>query len=89
MEIPLNSQAYTDYFKMTQNPDTNHKIIGNGEASCLALAKQNKGIIASNNLRDISEYLKEYKVKHLSTADIMIEAYKLNYITEKDGNDIW
>lgn len=87
--IQTNTEAYDFYFKMTQNPDINHKIIGNGEAACLALAKSENGIIASNNLKDIRDYIEEYSLKHITTGDIMIEAYQKGIITEAQGNMIW
>ena len=74
---------------MTQHPGEGHKIIGNGEASCLALAKEEKGIIASNNLCDICEYINEFGLQYITTGAIMIEAFKAGLISEEQGNVIW
>ena len=74
---------------MTNNPDLGYKIIGAGEAAALAMAKECGGIIASNNLKDISGYICKYRLKHVTTADIMIEALRSGYINESQGNKIW
>lgn len=87
--INVNSEAYALYQKLTISPDKGHKIIGPGEAASIALAKINNGIVASNNLKDISSYIIEYELKHITTGDILIEALKKSYITEYDGNAIW
>lgn len=87
--ISTDSETYSLYFQMTQEPGEGRKIIGNGEAACLALAKEEKGIIASNNLRDICDYINEFGLQHITTGDIMVEAYRAGLISEKQGNIIW
>ena len=77
--IEVGTKTYNLYLKLTTQPDSYHKIIGKGEASAIALAKENQGILASNNLKDITFYVKEYKLKHLTTG----------FITEPQGNIIW
>lgn len=52
--INVGSDAYALYKKLTTSPDEGHKIIGPGEAASIVLAKTNNGIVASNNLKDIS-----------------------------------
>ena len=47
------SPEYALYLEMTDSPRKGKTIIGKGEASVIALAKENNGIVASNNLRDI------------------------------------
>jgi len=89
MTISTDSKAYSIYREMTQEPKKSHCIIGNGEAACLALAIENSGVVASNNLRDIKIYLEDYNVKHITTADIMVEAFQLGYVTESEANTIW
>jgi hypothetical protein len=43
------SETYTLYQKLTTSPDEGHKVIGPGEATSIALAKANNGVVASNN----------------------------------------
>jgi hypothetical protein len=45
--------------------------------------------VASNNLKDIGSYISEFKLKHITTGDILIEALEKGYITEDEGNAIW
>ncbi len=88
-DILVNSKEYSFYYEMTQKPDKGIKVIGGGEAAALAHAIVNKSIIASNNLRDIDYYVKKYKIKFITTGDILKKALEQNYITEKEGNYIW
>ena len=75
--------------EMTNTPKNGNTIIGKGEASALALAKECDGIVASNNLRDIMQYINEFRLSYLTTGDIMVDAYKKSLITEGQGNLIW
>ena len=87
--IDVDSDEYTLYQKLTISPDAGHKIIGSGEAASIALAKLNNGVVASNNLRDIADYVEEFELKHITTGDILVEALEKGFITENDGNIIW
>lgn len=87
--INVDSETYTLYQKLTTSPDEGHKVIGPGEAASIALAKTCNGIVASNNLKDISSYISEFGLRHITTGDILIEALNKGFITEKEGNDIW
>lgn len=88
-EIDISSDEYQIYYKLTEAPDSGHKIIGNGEAASIALAKRYNGIVASNNLKDIQIYIDEFNLQHKTTGDILVEAYNLKLITEEKGNYIW
>jgi predicted nucleic acid-binding protein len=88
-EIEVGTDIYALYYKLAVEPDAGHLIIGKGEASCIALAKYNNGILASNNLRDISSYISEFGLKHMTTGDILVEALNKGYITETQGNTLW
>lgn len=86
-DIDLMSDEYNLYLELTSLGS--RKLIGKGEAACLALARKHKAIIASNNLRDVSEYIVEFSLDHITTGDILIEAYEKGLINENDGNIIW
>ena len=88
-EIAVGSDEYETYYQLTEEPTRGHKAIGSGEAASLALAKHYGGIVASNNLRDISTYITEFALKHTTTADILVDAYERGFITESQGNTIW
>lgn len=85
-------QADTEEYKIYQslvNGEKGCKNIGHGEAGGIALAKTYQGTLASNNYRDIAPYIQKYKLKHIDTGHILLEALKKNIITEKDGNHLW
>lgn len=88
-DMDITSEEYKLYIQMTTNPEDGYKIIGDGEAASIALAKTKNGILASNNLRDISHYISKYKLDHVTTGDILVEAMKLGLIDEAQGNAIW
>ena len=87
--ISIDSTAYGLYYKLTQNPDPGHRIIGDGEAAAISLAKDRGGILASNNLKDITDYVREYDLMHITTGAIMKEAMNAGLIDEAQGNVIW
>lgn len=89
--LPLSpdDSGYDLYMEMTNSPKNGKMIIGKGEASVISLAKINNGIVASNNLRDIMQYIQEFGLSYITTGDIMIEAFHNGLITEAQGNAIW
>lgn len=87
--IMAGTPEFEDYSNMAITPPPKDKIIGKGEAAAISLAKKNNGVLASNNLRDIQTYVDRYSLKHITTGDILIEAYEKGFITEQDGNDLW
>lgn len=87
--MEVDSTEYYDYLQMTTTPETGMRIIGRGEAAGIAMVKVRGGILASNNLRDISPYVTKYGLNHITTGDILIEAMNSGIISETDGNTIW
>lgn len=87
-DMDLESYEYDLYLKLTALGD-NRKVIGKGEASCISLAKKYNAIIASNNLKDVSYYIEKFSLRHITTGDILLEAYNEEIITEDEGNAIW
>lgn len=87
--MEVGSDEYKDYIQMTTTPEPGMRIIGNGEAAGIAMVKQRGGTLAGNNLRDILPYVEKYKIRHITTGDILFEAMEAGIITEKDGNMIW
>lgn len=88
-QILINTEEYNLYYEMAISPPKEERVIGRGEAAALALAKVYGGIIASNNLKDISKYIKKYELDHVTTGDILITALKAGLIDEQTGNQIW
>lgn len=87
--IQVDTETYRLYRKMVFAPDPGHLIIGAGEAASIALAKEKDGILASNNLSDVSAYVSEYGLQHKTTGDILKEALEKGLITETVGNKLW
>ena len=87
MSLYLDDDAFRYYQRMT-NPKS-FKVIGAGEAEAIALCKANNGILASNNIRDVSFYVKEYGIKHITTADILYNAIQEGIINNDKANEIW
>lgn len=69
--------------------DKSNKAIGKGEAAGIALAATYKGVLASNNYRDIAPYIEKYGLRHVDTGMILSEALEKKLITEAEGNSIW
>ncbi len=87
-QIEIDKEEYRLYRSLL-NGSKEVKAIGKGEAAGIALAKVYKGILASNNYRDIAPYIEKYNLKHVDTGHILIEALEQEIITEVDGNIIW
>ena len=60
---------------------------GDGESACLAVARHNKDILASSNLKDIKSYCSMHKVDYLTTMDFLCEALRTKFFDEKRCND--
>lgn len=88
-DIVVGTNEFNLFFQLTESPLQRHKLIGKGEAAAIALAKEKDGIVASNNLRDINTYVEEFELKHITTGDILIDAFRKNLISESEGNTIW
>ncbi|MCL4517221.1 MAG: hypothetical protein M1379_16830 [Firmicutes bacterium] len=88
-QILINTEAYRLYHAMAITPPKGEKVIGKGEAAALALAKVYGGIIASNNLKDVRKYIEKYRLKHITTGDILVSALNTGLIDENTGNRIW
>lgn len=87
-QIDVGTEEYKTYNALIKG-EKGKKQIGKGEAAGIALARQYNGILASNNYKDIAQYIKEYGLKHIDTGHILMDAMEQNLITESDGNVIW
>lgn len=55
---------------------------GDGESACLAVARYNKNILASSNLKDIKSYCLTHKMDYLTTMDFLCAALATGVFTE-------
>lgn len=74
--FPQDSGTVLEYSRLKQS-------MGDGEAACLAVAKNTKDYIASSNLSDIKDYCSYYGIVYLTTMDILLEAYQNGTMTEE------
>lgn len=65
MSMDISSEEYSLYRKMTTYSGKN-KVIGSGEAASISLAKKHNGVLGSNNLRDVSYYIKKYSLNYVT-----------------------
>lgn len=86
-DIEVGSEEYRLYRQLVSGAGVN-KAIGNGEAAGIALAKTYNGILASNNYRDIADYVEKYGLRHVDTGMILKEALDKKLITEAEGNEV-
>lgn len=84
VSIDIGTEEYELYRNLTRNHDSN-KVIGKGEAASISLAKKHNGILGSNNLRDVQPYVEEFSLEHMTTGDILVEAFKAQFITEQEA----
>lgn len=87
-QINVGTEEYKIYNALIKG-EKGKKQIGKGEAAGIALARQYNGILASNNYKDITPYIKKYRLKHIDAGHILMDAMGQNMITESDGNVIW
>ena len=85
-DILIGSREYELFFQMTE---VDQPLIGREEASALALAKFQGGIVASNNLRDVRRYVQGLNLELMTTGDILALAYEQKIITKVQGNQMW
>lgn len=55
---------------------------GDGESACLAVAKHQKNILASSNLKDIKSYCITHKIDYLTTMDFLCAALRTGLFDE-------
>ncbi|MDL2246833.1 hypothetical protein LJB96_04365 [Methanobrevibacter sp. OttesenSCG-928-K11] len=87
-EIDIRSKLYTTY-KCIEDGFWGNKPIGKGEASAIAFAIENSGIVASNNLSDVKELTEKHNIPLLTTAIILSFAVDNNIIDESKADTMW
>jgi predicted nucleic acid-binding protein len=76
----------TDIIEILKEFSRLKKRYGDGESACMAVAKYQKHIIASSNLRDIKQYCEENKIVYITTMDILLDALDKEILTEDECN---
>lgn len=70
-EIKLNTQTYQEFVRLTTHPYQ----IGEGEAATIAIVTTVNGYTASNNFKDIQQFIETGYIDNKTTVDILCEAY--------------
>ena len=81
-EISYNTETFDIYYKIKESPK--NQFLGDGEASSIAIAIKNKGVIAYNNPNAIKYYLEKYDLKCITLEDIFNDLIKKGIISEKE-----
>ncbi len=89
-EISFTSQEYTTY-KLIEGGfwSQTGKVCGKGESAAMALAYLNNGIVASNNLSDVEEYIESLDIELITSSMILSKAFEKDIITENTANGLW
>ena len=81
-EISYNTETFDIYYEIIK--DHKNQVLGDGEASSIAIAIKNKGTIAYNNPSAIAEYLEKYDLKCITLEDIINILFKKDIISKKE-----
>ena len=89
-EIPFASQEYTTYKLIVKGFwSKTGKVCGFGESAALALAHLNRGVVASNNLKDLGEYIESLDIELITSSMILSKAVEKNIVSEDTANSLW
>lgn len=81
-EISLNTKTFDIYYEIIN--DHKNQVLGDGEASSIAIAIKNQGTIAYNDPSAIREYLNKYGLKCITVEDIIKNLFKAEKISKKE-----
>ncbi len=90
IEIPFLSPEFTAYKSIEKGfwSETG-KICGPGESAAMALAHLNHGIVASNNLSDVEEYIESLDIELITSSMILSIAVEKEIISLDNANGLW
>ena len=89
-QIQFMSQEYTTYNLIKKGFwSQTGKCCGDGESAAIALAYLNNGIVASNNLSDVEEYIGSLDIELITSSMILSKAVEKGIVSENDANGLW
>jgi predicted nucleic acid-binding protein len=71
-------------YQMTKEYTLLTKKFGIGESACMIYCKYNQDVIASSNIKDITEYCTDNNITWITTMDFLWQAYKRKLLSEKE-----
>lgn len=80
VSFTADKQILAEYAKL-------NKSYGKGESACMAYCKYNKDVLASSNLRDISQYCEDNEIEYVTTMDFLVEAKETKIMTEAECDE--
>jgi predicted nucleic acid-binding protein len=87
-EMRVDELAYLFKYKLQQRIP-GHRGIGSGEAAAIALCADRRGVLASNNMRDVSRQTGIQRLKHITTSRVLGQAYATGLIDIGKAERIW
>lgn len=89
-ELPFLSQEYSTY-KLIERGfwSKTNKVCGKGESATMALAHLNNGIVASNNLSDVEEYIESLDIELITSSMILSKAVEKDIVSEDTADILW
>ena len=81
-EISFNTETFDIYYEIKN--DHKNQVLGDGEASSIAIAIKNNGVIAFNNPDAIRNYLEKYNLRCITLEDIFNDLFKKGIISQKE-----
>ena len=88
-ELDFSSPEGNTYNLIRRGFWTDGNMIGRGESAAMALAIENNGIVASNNLSDVLEICEDYEIPIITTSMILAFCFELSLMVKDDIEDIW
>ncbi len=79
-EISYNTKTFDIYYEIKE--DHKNQVLGDGEASSIAIAIKNNGTIAYSNPDAIKCYLEKYDLKCITVEDILKDLLKKGIISQ-------
>lgn len=81
-EISFNTETFDIYYEIKN--DHKNQVLGDGEASSIAIAIKNNGVIAFNNPDAIRNYLDKYGLRCITLEDIFNDLFKKGIISQNE-----
>lgn len=89
-EIKIMSQEYTTFNLIKKGFwSQTGKCCGDGESAAMALAYLSNGIVASNNLSDVEEYIESLDIELITSSMILSKAFEKDIVCEDTANELW
>ena len=85
--IENNYKSLKDYNNMIKGKYG--RPIGKGEAAALSLAISKKGMVASNNLKDVKQIAQRNKIPLITSSIILTALYENGMLSDDEIENIW